>query len=304
MPAPVNDSCATATVISSLDYLQSVNPAGATNDSTSDAPCGSGTSYGGLWWKWTGGGGVTRIAARAPATFAVHGVLSVFSGSCASLTHLGCTAWAESHTEVTIDVSNGVDYFFLVTSKTTPIASEYTLIVRDATPLANDDCSGATDASSLPYTQTKDTSPATADGPAISDGPCGSGQSYYGIWYKCTVPGGVTRLAGNVSDVENRGVLTAFSGSCGALVNMGCTNAGSSELFIDVTPASTYYFLVSNRYNFVNIITFTLRDATIPTEALNTLCVNVVCGPTLITGPQRRWNLHRFDIQPRTEERG
>lgn len=279
-------SCAASLEIPSLPYSNTLTGTSGASDPNPDGPCGSGPGWAPIWYRYTALAGQTSLTATIAGT---GGIVSVWSGSCGALTHLGCCAASATGT-VTVSVLTGVTYYFEVTNATNT-ARALTFSLSTGTAPTNDTCATATVISTLPYSHSEDNTTAGAD--STPDGPCGSGSSYRGVWYTYTAGAGVTRLAVSVQDAATDGVVSAFSGSCGALLAMGCTATGAGELFLTVTPGDPYYFLVTSAANVAGSITISLRDATQPSTGLTIL---VDCGTT------KQWKLHRFDAKPRTEQ--
>lgn len=291
--ASAHTTCATAIEVPALPYDNTLTGVEATTDPNTDSPCGSGSSWAPIWYRYLVPGDVTHLGMSVTG---IGGVVSVFSGSCGFLTRLNCTS--STGPELVFSVTTGVTYYFMVTNLTN-VHNPLTFKLRVATTVGNDTCATATVITSLPYSNSENNANATSD-PTYSDAPCGSGLSYYGVWYTYTAETGVTRIAASSIDTASDSIVTAFSGSCGTPVTQGCIDPASGELFITTIPGDPYFFLVTSKSNTPTTIIFRLRNASFPS---NSFCAEFACGPTLFTGPQRRWLLHRFDIKPRGEER-
>lgn len=113
MPGPPNQTCASASLISTLPFSTTVDTTVAGNSpSTPDDNCGSGNSYNSVWYRWVCPVGQTRLTITASDTDR-EGVVTVLSGSCGSLFEVDCDS---DNLHFTIDVLEGTTYFFLVTS--------------------------------------------------------------------------------------------------------------------------------------------------------------------------------------------
>ena len=147
-------------------------------------------------------------------------------------------------------------YFHVRTNCTgTPSAWSTVTFTTLATPPANDECSTAvaltpggvfgeqlTDGTNVGATLSSQTAPTTCFGFSGGD-----------VWYSVVVPasGNITIETGN-SSIGGTGidtVITAYSGTCGALIQIGCdddSGAGAYSLLVLTaqTPGSTLYFRV------------------------------------------------------------
>jgi hypothetical protein len=136
----------------------------------------------------------------------------------------------------------------------------------------NDQCSGALVISNYTYTNTQSTTAATSTGdPTPSCGP-GFGK---GVWYQYTAPvDGVLAVDTYGSGFDT--VLALYSGSCGALAQLGCNDDGSGTLQSSITNAATagttYYMLAGGYGGSSGSLVFHLRFAGVP--------------PTIATQPQ------------------
>lgn len=145
----------------------------------------------------------------------------------------------------------------------------------------NNICSGAINiGTAFPITVSVNPADAASD-PSNPSTPCGSSQSFGAMYYKITIPGGVSRLGITTDGVSGaQAIIVFFSGSCGSLVPLGCTNSGGGgELLVPVVAGQTYYLLSSNgtaTHGHRNVF---VRDATtIPNDD----CAGAIdLGPTL-----------------------
>jgi len=119
-------------------------------------------------------------------------------------------------------------------------------------PPVNDSCATALPfPTSLPFTVTLDTTQATDD-PGTPDPNWGSGNSYNGVWYTWQAPAGLTRLGVTMTDANEEGCLSMFTGSCGALVTPdsepgGFATPGGYTVFNeDLVPGQRYYVLITS----------------------------------------------------------
>lgn len=103
-----NDTCAAATVISALPYsLTGINTTGNADDPWGNPPCASvdGISHKAAWWTYTNAGTVPQLVhIETNAGASNYHDISVWSGSCGSLTNMACTNLTYSGKGVRTDV--------------------------------------------------------------------------------------------------------------------------------------------------------------------------------------------------------
>jgi hypothetical protein len=123
-------------------------------------------------------------------------------------------------------------------------------------------CADAVVISSLPYTTTVDTTAYTTD-PAVTLS-CGGGDSFNAAWWVYTPPAGVTRIQVDTIGSDYDTVAAAFTGSCGALTEVGCDDesggSSTSRFLLDVTPGTTYHFLATSYHAGGGSLTFSVTD--------------------------------------------
>jgi len=183
-------------------------------------------------------------------------VITAYSGSCGSLTEIGCND------------DGGDDYFSLLSlTGQTPGATLYISVWKyndtidsgdfqisayELIPPANDGCTGAvslTVGTDFPSGAiTSDNTEATTDGSL----PSCNADAVENVWFKVVVP-----QSGNLkietkevsgSDFDDT-VLTAYSGSCGSLTEIGCNEDDGDGYFsllslTGQTPGATLYISV------------------------------------------------------------
>lgn len=107
---PANDRCSTATIVSAVPYTSPIiNAKEANQGDQMQASCGSGGNDGAaIWWKWTPA--VSEDATfDADPSFDVAPVISVWTGTCGSLTEVACNS--DSTPAITMPVTAGTPYF-------------------------------------------------------------------------------------------------------------------------------------------------------------------------------------------------
>ncbi len=122
-------------------------------------------------------------------------------------------------------------------------AGDFTIVLEEFTPPANDDCANAIDVSSLPYTNTQDASNATNNAGFID---CNGNGMNDGVWYKFTtgtVNGDITiEVAPQGWDAE----VAVYTGSCGSLnceARADSYGTGSTETITFTPTANTTYYV-------------------------------------------------------------
>ncbi|HXF06795.1 MAG TPA: right-handed parallel beta-helix repeat-containing protein [Blastocatellia bacterium] len=114
----------------------------------------------------------------------------------------------------------------------------------------NDSCLNAREITTLPFTETLDTTKATSssDDPLQSCTLGGPARNSNSVWYRFTptTTGTVTAdTAGSNYDT----VLSAYTGSCGSLTELACDDDSggglASQIRLDVTGGRTYLFMVT-----------------------------------------------------------
>jgi hypothetical protein len=110
-----------------------------------------------------------------------------------------------------------------------------------ATPPSNDRINGATLVSSLPFTDTVDTTAATTDATdAQANKSCGAPHTNNSVWYKFTAGKDITSLSVDTTGSDfSSGVLIA-TGKPGSLTTRSC---GPVSTLATVSPGTTYYIL-------------------------------------------------------------
>jgi hypothetical protein len=112
--------------------------------------------------------------------------------------------------------------------------------------------------------------------------PCNSGTFPIDGWFTFTTPPGITSVT--ITATTNRNLnLSAFSGSCGSLVQIGCVNAGGTgvteTLTLTVLPSTTYY--INLAHNSTNNMTGNICVVYNSTPPANDQCagsIQVSCG--------------------------
>ncbi|MCT2563727.1 T9SS type A sorting domain-containing protein [Chryseobacterium herbae] len=179
-------------------------------------------------------------------------VLTVYSGTCGSLTEIDCNDDAGglfSLISLTGQTPGTTLYVSVWKYDSDTDNGEFQISAFDPLPPSNDNCSGATPLTVgtdfASGTTTSNNSGATTDGTIPS---CNS-DAVENIWFSVVVP-----QSGNLT-IETKGAsgssfgdstVSVYSGTCGSLTEVGCNDDGGDGLFSLVsltgqTPGATLY---------------------------------------------------------------
>ena len=114
---------------------------------------------------------------------------------------------------------------------------------------SNDDCSGATVITSIPFTDNVNTTTATPDGPSLSCNGNGNQTDGNSVWYVWTPQDNVTvQISTFGSDYDV--ALGVFTGECGSLEEIFCLDFGAADAsMFDAEADVTYYIKVGEYLN-------------------------------------------------------
>jgi trimeric autotransporter adhesin len=240
--APANDDCNNAILLSSSTNcsVTSGNMANASLSSGFTTNC-SGTDRYDVWYKF--------VAQTTAPTITLSNVLSgfksptveLFSGTCGSLTSLGCSPNAYSASGLTI----GATYYVRVLSTSNPIPTSnatFDICVTDPSPPSNDNCSNA-----VTLVSGNGTAGTVWFATASAGIPTGClGNPDDDVWYKFTTSSfdtsltiGLSSIGSNLSTSGTK--IQLFTGACGSLTSYAC---GSTSLTASVTGNTIYYIRI------------------------------------------------------------
>ena len=239
--APSNDLCSGATSLP----CATTNLAGTTVGTTNEAdPIACGSNYG-VWYTFVGDGQLTTISSNA----AFDHEMVISSGSCGTLSNLTCqdaalSGGTETYSFTTV---NGTTYFvyiahYSVSSSTTGTFTISRTCTAAPTPPANDECSGAI---TLVSNTTCSNTAGTIYGATSSVDANGCfGTSDDDVWYSFVATAGshtvtLSSVAGSVTDMYH----SIYSGTCGSLTELTCSDANTSTT-TGLTVGATYYIRV------------------------------------------------------------
>lgn len=250
-PAPANDLIANAATLTESPVSTCTNAVtGTTVSATHSAEYTCNATDVDVWYTFTPSTTGIYNFSRTAVSGTGNGYVSVYSGTPASLTRLNTSCSVTSFSQA---LTAGTQYYVSVSS-TAASALTFALCASPAPPApGNDSCSGAIalvpggEFASNPVLGTTISATTT---PGLATPTC-QATSAHEVWYSVVVPasGSVTietKLATSSSLTDT--VLTAYRGTCGALVVAGCDDDGAglfSKLSLTAqTPGSTIYVAV------------------------------------------------------------
>ncbi|MBI4646101.1 MAG: hypothetical protein HY738_05750, partial [Bacteroidia bacterium] len=261
-PAPANNNCSGATVVTPAATCNPVNGdvAGATQ---SLAGC-LGTANDDVWFSFVAAATTQSISVTASASF--DPVVEIFTGACASLSSLSCSdaGFPTGGTgTITIQGLNvGQTYYYRVYDYYSGIPATTTFTTCVINPPVNDECSGA-----LPATVGATCNPVNGNVANASTSLTGClGTANDDIWYSF-VAANTSQVINVTSSANFDPVVEIFSGTCASLSSLVCndgaflTNSTGSLIVTGLTIGQTYYYRV---YDW---------DSDVPSTTTFTTCV-------------------------------
>lgn len=277
-PPPSNDLCSGATNLP----CGTTALAGTTVSTTNTAHGTSCTmSNYGVWYTFVGDGNTTTITINN--SYDIE--LSISSGSCGTFTNIVCTDFPENHTFATV---NGVTYYVYVAYYASGSTTGTFDISRTCTPPpSNDDPCSAT-----PATVNADllcglvtagsTTAATNSGIAAC-----AGTADDDVWFSFAATSTVHNFSLlNITGSVTNMVHEIFSGACGSLTSIACSDPNSSQ-YSGFTVGQTYFVRVYTNSALAQTVNFNLCIGTPPPPPSNDLCggaTNLACGTTNLAG--------------------
>jgi uncharacterized protein DUF1566 len=247
--APPNDACSSATVITALPFTETrVTLAATTSPDDPVQSCAGGRAHGAqsVWYRFTASAAGPFVVDTAGSTYDT--VLSAYTGTCGALAEVACNDDAGETTvqsKLSLAAESGQTVLIETTAFDPGTSGTLTLNVSPASHApVNDACSGATEITAFPFTDTILTSEATTalDDPLQSCTSGGPVRNSNSVWYRVTAPAEGTLVARTVgSDYDT--VLTAYTGTCAQLVETECNDdvaaSTQSEASVPVTTGQT-----------------------------------------------------------------
>ena len=201
--------------------------------------------------------------------------IDAFSGTCGSLTSLGCAQTTAPALALT-GLSVGTTYYFRVMLSNCVVTGCYATVAVVSAPL-NDECPGAfqMQVNTTEYDVRPSVEGCTLGATQSQPGCAVPGASNDDVWYRVSATGSTLRFAAQAMGTE---LLTTewFSGTCGSLTNIACNNGMATGL----TAGQDYYIR-----NYTTSTTATIAERTtveVYAPASNDECANAI--PLPVTG--------------------
>lgn len=226
------ETCAQARAITQSFYSFSTanaspdEPAGSCNDAGATAMQNC------VWFKYAAASGAEVRLVASFAGGGYQGIIAVHAGACGSLTEIACDSGSVA--DVAFDAVPGETYYVQVGALGTTPTGGATLV----TAIVLGDDVGACPGAPIACGETVefDSSLLNADAPAST---CGSGTTTaHAAWFSFTPEASGSLLVTLDTPIGTAGTLAVYKGSCGALTEVACADAG--ELRFDAVAGETY----------------------------------------------------------------
>lgn len=282
---PANDNCAGAVGLT-VNAGQTCTSQtfgsvfGATASGNPVTPC-FGTADDDVWYSFVATGSTHTVALNSVAGSSTQMNFNVFSGSCGTLTNIGCGATGIAPSTAVSSLVAGNTYYVRVYTNVATANQNTTFNVCVTSPPANDQCANAIPVNCNSVV-TGSTVGATSIGRPTTDcnetparDPFVAAQNGAGVWY--TVQGWGGRMTASLCGSSFDTQIGIFTGSCGAFT---CVAGNDDDIGGGCTPQSkaswtsvagtTYYVYVTSwgattTGNFT--LTMTCGSTTLPCDA-------------------------------------
>ncbi len=252
-----DDLCASPSVIAAAPFSETRDTTTATSDPTTDpiiSCAGNSRGSNSVWYSFTPdvSGNVTAFTDGSN----YDTVLAVYTGACGALSQTVCNddAPGVQTSHVTFAVSAGTTYLIEVVGYANSgggmLTIGLTAVVRAA---ENDDCTAPTAIATVPFEETSEASKATtsASDPLQSCGADGPDRNQKSVWYSFTSASDGVVTASTVASSYDT-IVTAYTGTCGALTEIACNDDANGELqsavSFPVTGGTSYLLEVTAYY--------------------------------------------------------
>ena len=221
-----NDVCAAATSLTVNGSC--INTAGNTTGATQSLAGCSGTADDDVWYSFVApASGLVTVTVTPGASF--NAVYELFSGSCASLTSVGCVNNGNAggvETNSFSGLTSGATYFVRVYHRGagSSVTPTFNICVFAPTPLANDNCGGAVVLT--PNVSCVTTAGSTANASQSQAGCTGNADD--DVWFSFTAAA-TNQLVQVDGATSFDAVVQVFSGACGGLVSLQCADASVAD---------------------------------------------------------------------------
>ena len=287
-PPPGNDDCANATALTvNADLNCGVTTAGTTTSATqsSNTPgptCGTVNGWNDdVWYSFVATGTSHRVSLLS-VSGGTSMTMAVYSGTCGALTQVGC---ANANVLNLTGLTVGATYLVRVYTNVATVgtAATFNICVGSfpAAP-ANDECAGAisltVNSAAVCTVTTAGTTVSATQSATLPAPTCGTANAWDDdVWYSFVATGvGHSVSLSNVAGDNTNMVIVAYSGTCGALTQIGCANANLLNL-AGLTIGNTYYVRVYNNVTTAQTYsTFNICVTTAPPAPSNDDCAGAI----------------------------
>jgi hypothetical protein len=280
---PLNDECEMPTEVGELPYTAMQRTSGATtSESDPVQSCGvaPGQNANSVWYGLTVPRAGLLVVDTQGSTYDT--VLSLYTGECGELSEVACNGDTPENLQSRVKVAVEAGQRLLIEVTSFQGAVETLVLNVDVIePVANDQCEGPTEVTSVPFTEMVETGNATtaASDPVQSCSPPPA-QNANSVWYSFTAPSSGVVVAETLGSNYDT-VLSAYTGSCGGLTEVACnddTGLGvQSRVEVVVGAGETVLFEVTSFGGAADQLVFSLNFQ----QAL----ANDECsGPTVVAG--------------------
>lgn len=268
-PGPANDNCAGAIALTAGTTCTVTTATNVSATASGLTPvCGGSSASNDVWYSIVvpAGGGVTVTTSAITGSTFTDSVLELFSGTCTSLTNIGCNDDATgNYSSVTargLTVGSTI-YARVFSYGSTPTGQFGICATIPAAGAINDDPSGAIvlpiAATCTPLNGTNAAATTTtANGyvnPGVAPNACGIAVSPKDVWYSFTTPAsgaGSTAVTIQVTGAP-AGYIRLFSAAsaAGPFTELACASGGANNTVsapltsLSLTPNTTYYVSVA-----------------------------------------------------------
>lgn len=287
--APANDLCSGATNLP----CGTTNLAGTTVATASEStfPTTYASSYG-VWYSFVGNGQQTTISSVAGAGFD-HGLVIMSGSACGSYALItdqdgGGSGGTETYTFTS---TNAVTYYVYVayygTTGTSTNTGTFTISRTCTAPPSNDAPCSATpatvNADLLCGVVTAGSTTAATNSGIVA---C-AGTADDDVWFRFVATSTVHNFdLLNITGTVTNMVHEIFSGACGSLTSIACSDPNSSQ-YNGFTVGQTYFVRVYTNSASAQTVNFNLCIGTPPPPPANDLCANATslpCGTSNLAG--------------------
>ena len=267
--APLNDNCTGAIAFGTLSQSCTNVTVNTTNATQSSSGC-AGTADDDVWFSFVVPSGYTGVNfSTTNISGSTDRVFQFYSGTCGALTSILCS---DPESGVVTGLTGGSTYYVRAYTYSSGASSIFTLCL--SLPPINDNCTGAIAFPTLTLGACSSVTVNTAFATQSSSACAGTADD--DVWYSFTMPTGGTSVSFSNTDISGSSdrVLQFYSGTCGSLTSLLCSDPESGTLS-SLTGGNTYY---------VRAYTY---GSSVSSNFTLTLCLppanDIPCGAVLLT---------------------